>query len=220
MGGNIIPDAKSIQLANVANVLTELETILPFQFWVIGSAGQKPVSSDIDILIDQKELLDHFNSISVKESKVLLSKYFENLGYTAKRSGVSVHIGIPQNEDGDIVQIDIMVVKNAEKAAPLHQHDYSDDVEMKGGTLHKMWADLTNLRSTDERNMMMSPYIGILNRETREVIADTKEEIAKILIDEEATTDDMSSVTKFLTAMERHPIEREVLVQKYITENE
>jgi len=141
------------------------------------------------------------------------------LEYVSKRSGVSVHVGIPQNENGDIVQIDIMVVKNAEKAAPLHQHDYSDDPEMKGGTLHKMWADLTNMRSTDERNMMMSPYIGILNRENREVIADTKDGIAKILIDEQATADDLSSISKFLIAMERHPKQRDVLVQTYI-ENE
>lgn len=216
MGGNIIPDATSVKLSNVTNVLTKLNSILPLQYWVIGSAGQKPVSSDIDILIDQDDLLQLYGLSVVKDAKLKLSQHLEELGYVVKRSGVSVHVGIPQNDNDGIAQVDIMVVKNAKKAAPLHQHDYSDDPNMKGGLLHKMWADLTNLRSTDERNMMLSPYIGILNRETRDVIADTKDNIAKILIDEHATADDLSSVTKFLTAMNRHPNERDVLVEKYI----
>jgi hypothetical protein len=99
-----------------------------------------------------------------------------------------------------------MAVENAKEVAPLHQHDYSEDSTMKGGTLHAIWADLARMSSIPgHRSIMISPYKGLVDRETKEFITSSKDAIAKIIIGPTATSCDMRSVSAIIQALESYP---------------
>jgi hypothetical protein len=87
---------------------------------------------------------------------------------------------------------------------------------MKGGTIHAIWADLANLSSTPEHpSLMMSPYKGLVDRTTKELITNNKDEIAKIIIGPNATAQDMSSVDAMLDALKPYPQKYQAIKQKY-----
>jgi len=216
-GGKAIPSAEPITLKNFDAVKKNLQKALPLglDMYPIGSAGKKEVSSDVDVLIDAEQLLDTFPVEELKLARQALEKHFQNMGLEAKRTGVSIHVGIP-NGEGGVAQVDLMAVQNAQAAQPLHTHDYTDS-QMKGGTLHAMWADLANMSATPEaESLMMSPYKGLVNRETKELVTNNKDEIAKIIIGPSATADDMGNPTKLLKALEPYPKKYDAIKNKYM----
>ena len=216
-GGNVVPNAKPVTLGNFNTVRRNLENILPagIAIFPIGSAGHKEISKDLDVLIDATALSTHFLTTSIKDSKKKLEEYFVNLGYFSKRTGVSVHVGIPTGEGTDVTQVDIMVVENAEEIWPLHVHDYTSP-NTKGGTLHAMWADLANLTSIlNHSKLMISPYKGLLDRNTRELISSDKNTIASIIVSEDATKDDLSSVGRILKLLPTDSEKYNLIYSKY-----
>jgi hypothetical protein len=204
MGKNVVPYAVDLYREDVLPLTANLMKLLPngITIYPIGSAGQKPVSSDADFLIDAKELMIAFPASTLSDSRKKLEAYFKSIGLFAARTGVSVHVGIPINSK-QVVQVDLMAVENAKEVAPLHQHDYSEDPTMKGGTLHAIWADLARLSSTPgHKSVMISPYKGLVDRETKEFITSSKDAIAKIIIGPAATSCDMRSVSAIIQALE------------------
>ncbi len=217
-GGNVVPNAQPITRKNVQTVVKNLQGIMPkgINVYPIGSAGKKDVSSDMDVLIDASELMKIFPVKDLKTARQGLENYFKENGYFAARTGVSVHVGIPTGEDGNVTQVDIMAVENARDVVPLHTHDYSKDPSMKGGTLHGMWADLTNMSSLpDHPSLMMSPYKGLVDRETKELITSNKDQIAKIIIGPNASAEDMGSVHALLTALRSDPNKYKAIKDKW-----
>jgi hypothetical protein len=219
-GGNVIAGAKPINKANFATAVKNLQKLLPkgLNLYPIGSAGKKEISSDIDALIDAEELMKAFPAKELKLSRKALEDYFKEKGLQAARTGVSIHVGIPTGAGEDIVQVDLMAVENAKAAQPLHTHDYTDPT-MKGGTLHAMWADLANMSSLpNHKSLMMSPYKGLLDRETKELVANDKDEIAKIIIGPTASADDMGNPTKMLKALQKYPDKYNMIKDKYFAQ--
>ena len=219
-GGNVIPGAVPIKRENFANAVKNLKKILPqgMNLYPIGSAGHKEISSDIDALVDAGELMSAFPAKELKLSRKALEDHFKSLGYPAARTGVSIHVGIPTGVGDEIVQVDLMAVENAAAAQPLHTHDYTDPT-MKGGTLHAMWADLANMSSVQGHgSLMMSPYKGLVDRETKELITNNKDQIAKIIIGPTATADDMGNPTKMMKALEQYPEKYRAMKEKYFAE--
>ena len=219
-GGNVIPNAKPINKANFPAAVKNLQHILPkgLNLYPIGSAGKKEISSDIDALIDAGELMKAFPAKELKLSRKALEDYFKEKGLPAARTGVSIHVGIPTGKDDDIVQVDLMAVENAKAAVPLHTHDYTDPT-MKGGTLHGMWADLANMSSIEgHQSLMMSPYKGLLDRETKELVTSDKDKIAKIIIGPSASADDMGNPTKMMKALEKYPKKYKAIKDKYFSD--
>jgi hypothetical protein len=216
-GGNVIPNAINLRKEDFSSVIENLNKILPqgINLYPIGSAGKKEISSDIDALIDADELMTVFPAKELKLSRKALEDYFKSKGLLAARTGVSIHVGIPIGATDKLVQVDLMAVENAAAAQPLHTHDYSDDT-MKGGTLHGMWADLANVSSVQGHpSLMMSPYKGLVDRQTKELITNKKDEIAKIIIGPTASADDMGNATKLLKALERYPDKYNLIKGKY-----
>ncbi len=218
-GGNIVPNAQPITRADFPKAIEVLKSILPpnIELLPIGSAGKKDVSSDIDTLIDAEELMAAYpQAKDLKSARQALEADVKSKGYFAARSGVSVHIGVPV---GDIVvQADIMAVDKAKSAAPLHTHDYTDST-MKGGTLHAMWADLANMSGTPEhQSLMMSPYKGLVDRTTKELVTADKDEIASIIIGPGATAKDMGNPKAVLNALQKFPEKYKAIKQKYFPE--
>lgn len=219
-GGNVIPNAKPINKANFPTAVKNLQHILPkgLNLYPIGSAGKKEISSDIDALIDASELMKAFPAKELKLSRKALEDYFKDKGLPAARTGVSIHVGIPTGKDDEIVQVDLMAVENAKAAVPLHTHDYTDP-SMKGGTLHGMWADLANMSSIKgHESLMMSPYKGLVDRDTKQLVTSDKDKIAKIIIGPTATADDMGNPSKMMKALEKYPEKYKAIKDKYFNE--
>ena len=219
-GGNVVPNAVPIQKSNFAAAMANLQKVLPngVNIYPIGSAGKKEISSDIDALIDASELMPAFPTKELKLSRKALEDYFKQKGLFAARTGVSVHVGIPTSVGDEVVQVDLMAVENAKNAQPLHTHDYSDPT-MKGGTLHAMWADLANMSQTQgHASLMMSPYKGLVDRETKEIVTSDKDTIAKIIIGPTATADDMGNPTKMMKALQQYPEKYRAIKEKYFSE--
>ena len=216
-GGNVIQGAVPLNKADFPLVMANLEKILPkgVNLYPIGSAGKKEVSSDIDALIDAEELMAAFPAKELKFSRKELEDYFKAKGLQAARTGVSVHVGIPIGDTDKLVQVDLMAVEKAAAAQPLHMHDY-DDPTMKGGTLHAMWADLANLSSVEGHpSLMMSPYKGLVDRQTKQLVTSDKDEIAKIIIGPTASAADMGNPKKVLAALRNYPKKYHEIKNKY-----
>lgn len=219
-GGNVVPGAVELKKENFQSVMDNLKKILPpgLNLYPIGSAGHKEVSSDIDALIDADELMGAFPAKELKLSRKALEDYFKEKGLFAARTGVSVHVGIPIGQTDQLVQVDLMAVENAAAAQPLHTHDYTDPT-MKGGTLHAMWADLANLSSLPEHpSLMMSPYKGLVDRNSKQLITNNKDEIAKIIIGPTASASDMGNPKKLLDALKQYPEKYNAIKDKYFPE--
>jgi hypothetical protein len=110
-----------------------------------------------------------------------------------------------------------MAVDNAKEAQPLHVHDYTDST-MKGGTLHAMWADLANMSSLEGHpSVMISPYKGLVDRTTKELITSNKDQIAKVIIGPTASADDMGNPTKMMKALQQYPNKYKAIKEKYFS---
>lgn len=219
-GGNVVPDAVQLEKSNFGSVMDNLKKILPpgLQLYPIGSAGKKEISSDIDVLVDAKELMTAFPTKELKLSRKALEEYFQSNGLFAARTGVSIHVGVPIGNTNNVVQVDIMAVENAAAAQPLHTHDYSDPT-LKGGTLHAMWADLSNMSQLPgHESLMMSPYKGLVDRQTKELVSNDKDQIAKIIIGPTATARDMGNPTLMMKALEQYPEKYKAIKEKYFPE--
>ena len=216
-GGNVVPNAVAIKKENFPRAVANLQSILPkgIHLYPIGSAGHKEVSSDIDALIDAGELMTVFPAKELKLSRKALEDYLKDKGLFAARTGVSVHVGVPTGVGNEIVQVDLMAVENANAAQPLHTHDYTDPT-MKGGTLHAMWADLANMSHVEgHSSLMMSPYKGLVDRATKELVTNNKDQIAKIIIGPTASADDMGNPTKMMKALQQYPDKYNAIKEKY-----
>jgi hypothetical protein len=216
-GGNVVPGAVAIKKENFPRAVATLQKVLPqgINLYPIGSAGHKDISSDIDALIDAGELMKAFPTKELKLSRKALEDYFKSNGLFAARTGVSVHVGVPTGVGDEVVQVDLMAVENAKAAQPLHVHDYTDPA-MKGGTLHAMWADLANMSSINgHQSLMMSPYKGLMDRATKELVTSNKDQIAKIIIGPTASADDMGNPTKMMAALKQYPEKYKAIHDKY-----
>ena len=219
-GGNVIPNAVQLEKANFSSVMDNLKKILPpgLQLYPIGSAGKKEISSDIDVLVDAEELMTAFPTKELKLSRKALEDYFHSRGLFAARTGVSIHVGVPIGNTDNVVQVDIMAVENAAAAQPLHTHDYSDPT-LKGGTLHAMWADLANMsQMPGHASLMMSPYKGLMDRQTKELVSNDKDQIAKIIIGPTASAKDMGNPTLMMKSLEQYPEKYKAMKEKYFAE--
>lgn len=193
MGGKVIPNARPVLKDQVDTVIQSIKAAMPcgIAAFIIGSAGKKPVSSDIDVLVDETDVITILSNDNAKHA---LHQYFTNLGLTSVISGAGVHVGVKVLDS--VVQVDFMCVKNAREIANLHTHDYSKDPTQTGGQIHRMLADLISAApGFPNRTLMISPYKGLVFRDTKELITTDKSKIAQILFGPLATEQDISSVS-------------------------
>ena len=214
MSGNAISNAKPIKKQDYQQLITNLKSILPdgLTLYPYGSAGKKEISGDADFFLSSTELLSVLPSHrdgNLLESRKLLQEHFINQGLQSTRTGVSVHVGVPLNKD--IIQVDLTAISNPDKIAHLHDHVY-DTQDVKGKTIVSIWCDLANLTS---KNLKISPYYGLVYRDTQELISNDPNDIAKIIISKDATEYDMRSPTRLLNAVKSDPIKYQYIKQTY-----
>ena len=209
-GGNIFQGTADFDQKIIPDMMKQINGVMTkagVKALPIGS-GATPtpgkMSGDLDMIADAGQLIKRFKAPDVKTAKVELEKMFQQAGFETKKTGQIVHV---KTTVGDTPQqVDIMVVDNGETASKFHVHDLPKGSPYKG--IHKqiMLADLAK-----EKGFKWSPYKGLVNRDTNELVSNDLENIAKQLIGPNATAGDLGSVESILAKM---PSAKEI-VDKY-----
>ena len=209
-GGNIFPGTADFDQKLIPSMMKQINGVMSktgVKALPIGS-GATPtpgkISGDLDMIADAGQLIKKFNAPDVKTAKAELEKLFQQAGYETKKTGQIVHV---KTTVGDTPQqVDIMVVDNGETAQKFHVHDLPKGSPYKGVHKQIMIADLAK-----EKGFKWSPYKGLVNRDSGELVSNDLDNIAKQLIGSNATAKDLGSVESILAKM---PQAKEI-VDKY-----
>jgi hypothetical protein len=205
-GGNIFKDAdgqpvtQRIQQTDIRPTLAWLEQMLPgldLQNNMLGSTGLKPTSGDLDLAIDAKRV--------TKEQLVKrLTDWATSHGFNPqdwiRKSGVSVHFKTPitGRPDRGFVQTDFMFMDKPEFAKFVLRQDPAS--EYKGATRNVLINSMAKALG-----YKLNQNAGIQDRETNEIITDEPDEIARMLLNPQATREDLGSVERIMAALAKDP---------------
>ena len=209
-GGNIFQGTADFDQKLIPDMMKQINGVMTkagVKALPIGS-GASPtpgkMSGDLDMIADAGKLIQKLNAPDVKTAKIELEKMFQQAGFETKKTGQIVHV---KTNIGDTAQqVDIMVVDNGETAQKFHVHDIPKGSPYKGVHKQIMIADLAK-----EKGFKWSPYKGLVNRDTNELVSNDLDNIAKQLIGPNATASDLGSVESILAKM---PSAKEI-VDKY-----
>ena len=201
-GGKIFPDAIPFDHSMIPEIMKSINGVLSktnTKAIPIGS-GATPtkgkMSGDLDMIVDLADLQQAYK-MPDQEAKVIrkkLRQQFDLAGFETAQSGTSVHVEVPMTDHTH--QVDIMVVANAETASKFHTHNIPQGSKFKG--VNKM---ITIAKLAKEKDMKWSPYKGLVNRETNELISSDLDDIAKRLLGPNARGQDLGSVESILSAL-------------------
>lgn len=203
-GGNAFPDVDPFDhsiIPDITKVINSVLTAAGTKAIPIGS-GATPTpgkkSGDLDVIVDEQDLLDHFGAKDAKTARKALRAMFDNAGLQTNQSGVSVHVRVPVGKSAH--QVDIMVVPNAENAAKFHTHDIPKGSPFKGVNKH-----IALSRLAKDKNMMWSPYQGLFARDANgkkgDFVTSDIDKVAKTLLNPNATGKDLGSVESIMAAL-------------------
>lgn len=210
-GGNAIPSSISVEKKDVAGIVSAAKKALPKPLIKrmqadIGSAGYKIESGDIDIMVEAEDVIALFDTMNEKNpllaAKKALENYFRGQGLEARVNGNNVSIGVPYKDA--VAQVDVMVVQDASIVAPYHQHGPRGsylDPEFKGQPIFIL------MNSIGKALGLKFDAFGarLMRRDDNTVVARDRDAVAKILLNPNATGDDLNSVKSILRALESDP---------------
>lgn len=191
-GGNVFKDANGtpvtqrIKRADVDPTLAWLENItgIPHQDFKLGTTGIKSSSGDLDIAVNPKD-----KELAMSKLMSWVQERGLNPKEWIRKAGVNIHFKTPirGDEKNGFVQTDLMFgdqewMKWSMKGA-------AGESPFKGKHRHLMMASLAKAK-----NMTWSFQKGLIDRNTREIISQNPDEIAKLLIGKNATAADLESV--------------------------
>ena len=198
-GGNIFQGTSDFDQKLIPDMMKQVNSVMSktgVKALPIGS-GATPtpgkMSGDLDMIADAGQLIDHFGVKDVKTAKVELEKMFQQAGFETKKTGQIVHV--KTNVGDGAQQVDIMVVDNGETAQKFHVHDIPKGSPYKGVHKQMMIAALAK-----ENGMKWSPYKGLVDRESNELVSNNLDEIAKQLLGPNAKAADLGSVETIVKA--------------------
>lgn len=200
-GGNIWPDQTTdFDHSIIGDMMKQINSVVSktgAQALPIGS-GATPTpgkrSGDLDMIIDSGTLREYFGVNDDKSVRVELEKLFQQAGFDTKKTGTSVHVKTTVGDSAQ--QVDIMVVPDGATAQKFHVHDIPKGSPYKGK--HKQIA-IAYLAK--QQGLKWSPYKGLVDRETNELVTNNLDEIAKRLLGPSAGAKDLGSVESMLKAL-------------------
>ena len=204
-GGNVFPDVVDIKKEYAKDLINSVKQLLPgfdLQF-DIGSVGYKVQSGDMDVFMDQDEVVNKFRAKDEKAAKQSLEQFIQAKGFQTAIKGRNVHVRMPLS-DGTFAQVDLMVIPDSSAVAPWHQHgprgSYQDPA-FKGS------QNFILMNSIGKALGLKFDAFGgkLMRRDNNEVVARTRDEVAKILLNPDATGDDLNSVKTILKSLENDP---------------
>jgi hypothetical protein len=218
-GGNAIPTSVPVAKKDVAAIVAAAKKLLPSPLLKriqtdIGSAGYKVESGDIDLMVEAEDVVALFQTHEEKNpvlaGKKALEAYFRGKGIEAKTNGNNVSIGIPYGKA--VAQVDVMVIHDASIVAPYHQHgprgSYSDP-DFKGQPIFIL------MNSLGKALGYKFDAFGakLLRRDDNTVVARDRDSVAKVLLNPNATGEDLNSVKSIVAALENDPMKDAKLAQ-------
>jgi hypothetical protein len=148
--------------------------------------------------------------LQMKASKWALANYLTKNGFETDPGTLTVQY----SSGGRNFSVDI--IPRPKNSWEYHTHDFSRDPGMRGGDLWvNVYPTLVKLASKttfvdpktgeEKGNLQYSPDRGIVDRDTNQVIATSKNDIAKILIGPEADARTIASVSGIRDALKKYP---------------
>jgi len=210
-GGNIFKDASGraltqrINQTDVKSTIAWLEQLtgMDLQDNTLGSTGRKPTSGDLDLAVDA-------NQFTKEQMVAQLTQWAQLNGLKPeeyiRKSGISVHFKTPINGNPSkgYVQTDFMFLKDV----PFSKFILSApaDSNYKG-------QDRNVLMNSIAKSMgyKLNQTAGLQDRATNEIISNDPDAIAKILLNKQATREDLYSVESIVRALEKDPQKDEKL---------
>lgn len=149
-------------------------------------------------------------AFSMSAAKWSLAKYLSSKGFETDPGTLTL------NYSGDSKNYSVDLIVRPRSAWPLHTHDFTRDPGMRGGDL---WVNIypllakvasetvfTDPKTGEEKgNLQLSPDRGLVDRDSNEVVAIKKDDIAKILLGPTATGRDMASISGIRDQLEKDP---------------
>lgn len=200
-GGNIWPDeTEDFDHAIIGDMMKQVNSVitktgakaLPIGSGATPTPGKR--SGDLDMIVDSTILKDFFKVKDDKNARIELEKLFQQAGFDTKKTGTSVHV--KTKVGGSAQQVDIMVVPDGETAQKFHVHNIPKGSPYKG--VHKQIALAALAKG---KGYKWSPYKGLVNRETNELVSNDLDVVAKELIGPNAGAKDFGSVETIVAAM-------------------
>lgn len=148
--------------------------------------------------------------LEMSSSKWALADYMSRSGFRTDPGTLTVEYGA----GGKTFSVDLIV--RPKESWELHTHDFAKDTTMRGGDLWiQMYPVLAKLASQktfvdpktgeEKGNLQFSPDRGLVDRDTNQVIAIKKDDIAKILLGPQATARDLASMSGIRAALAKQP---------------
>jgi hypothetical protein len=196
-GGNVFANAEPFDHKDVPSILKTINGALQgtgIEAIPVGSAatprpGQQ--SGDMDVIVDEKTVLDFFKAKDAKSARKALNDYITGKGLETAQSGINVHVNVPVGDQYH--QVDIMVTGNAPRVAKFHTHDIPQGSPFKGVNKQLMLAMLAK-----SKGYMWSAWQGLFDRNPEgkkgNFVSDDLDEIAKVLMGPQANSSNLSSV--------------------------
>lgn len=232
-GGNAIAQSNPVNQVDVPGIIAAVKRELPSALLKnlqvdIGSAGFKVDASgkslpsgDIDVMVEAADVVSVFETNNdpkdpVKAAKQAMKTYFEAKGIEAVPNGRNVSIGIKYKEQATgkekVAQVDIMVIHDVNVVAPYHQHGprgmYKDPT-FKGNAIFILMNSIGKFLG------LKFDAFGakLMRRDDNTVVARSRDEVAKILLNPKATADDLNSVGTIIAALANDPDKEGKLAQ-------
>lgn len=200
-GGNVFKDkdgnplTQRINQTDVKTTLIWLERLtgLPLVDNTLGSTGRKPTSGDLDLAVDA-------NTTTKEELIARLTAWCQSHQLDpkdwVKKSGISVHLRTPINGNPKLgyVQTDFMFLNNV---------PFSKFVLTAPANSQYRGQDRNILLNSIAKSMgyKLNQNAGIADRTTNEIISDDPDRIAKMLLNNRATAQDLESVETIVAAL-------------------
>jgi hypothetical protein len=148
--------------------------------------------------------------LEMSASKWALADYMSRSGFRTDPGTLTVEYGAGNKT----FSVDLIV--RPKEAWELHTHDFAKDTTMRGGDLWiQMYPVLAKLASQktfidpktgeEKGNLQFSPDRGLVDRDTNQVIAIKKDDIAKVLLGSQATARDLASMSGIRAALAKQP---------------
>lgn len=192
-------------------------------FWRAGGAGSfdpehrfakkgttKLDSGDVDVFIDTDNIKAKLGLDASADDKLVRTALANVMAkrFPTTQIGKNVHIGLPTGTEIQglpaYFQVDLMTMKNAHEIGQHHEHDYSiKDSPYKGVDQQLALASLVNsIPGHPPKTFQYDGFGGALkNRATGEVITHNLDKIAKIVLGDQATADDLGSAESIIDAV-------------------
>lgn len=207
-GGNVFGDG-DIPREYVHGIVSRVQLDLPSGVKAIpdiGSAGYKVASGDMDLFVDADAVMQKFQAADEASAKKALAEFMTAKGYKTKVIGRNVHIEVPYKTDKGprAAQVDLMVIKDAARVAPWHQHGprgMYDDPKFKAAHLYMLLSSIAKFLG-----LKVDAFAGTVSRrDTGEVVANTRQQAAKILLGPQAKEADLNSAATVMAALKNDP---------------